>query len=185
MIAKRTEVGYSWTLVSRLADMFENSTKIYGFRDTSYTVLGIEFEENGPQIWYPFSSKYVAIQLSLNTSENFITGCYELAHESVHLLSPLGKRSASVLEEGLATKFAVDYVKSEFGCEQKIGLSSYQEAHDLVSKLLELDEFAIKKLREYEFVISKFTPELLRKHYPELEQYIAEKLCSSFKRNAT
>lgn len=185
MIAKETEVGYSWTLVSCLADMLEKSAEIYGPRDMTYTVLGIEFEENGPQIWYPFSSKYVAIQLSLNASIDLIAGCYELAHESVHLLSPLGERGASVLEEGLATKFSVDYVKSEFGYEKKIVIPSYQEAHNLVSKLLELDEFAIKKLRQHEFVISKFTPGLLIEHYPELDQDVAEKLCSKFTRNAT
>lgn len=185
MVANKIKGGYSWTLVSRFADMLEKSSGIYGPRDTSYTVLRIEFEKNGPLIWYPFSSNYIAIQLSLNASNDFINGCYELAHESVHLLSPLGERGASVLEEGLATKFAVDYVKSEFGVDQKVNLPSYHNAYNLVCKLIALDESAIKKLREHEFVISKFTSELLMEHYPDIGQEVANELCSKFKRNAT
>ena len=165
--------------------MLEKSTEIYGPKDNSYTILGIEFEENGPQIWYPFSSKYIAIQLSYNSMDDMVSGCYELAHESVHLLSPLGNRGASVLEEGLATKFAVDYVQKEFSHQQTINKESYQNAYDLVCKLLEIDEFAIKNLREHEFFISKFTPELLLRLYPALEEETAIKLCSTFVRDAT
>jgi hypothetical protein len=177
--------GYSWTLTSRLADMLEKSKLIYGERDKTYTVLGIEFEENGPQVWFPFSGEYVAIQLSNHSKDDMICGCYELAHESVHLLSPLGKRGANVLEEGLATKFAVDYVLLEFNHAQSISVKSYQLAHDHVCELLKLDEFAIKKLRVVEPVISNFTPDLLLKHYPALDVTVANELCKTFDRNAT
>ncbi|MCJ8348536.1 hypothetical protein [Moritella sp.] len=183
--AYETSVGYSWTLTSRLADMLEKSKLIYGERDKSFTVLGIEFEENGPQVWYPFSSEYIAIQLSNHSKDDMICGCYELAHESVHLLSPLGKRGANVLEEGLATKFAIDYVHQEFNHIQNVSVKSYQLAHDLVCELLKLDEFAIKKLRVDEPVISEFTPNLLLKHYPTLDVAVANELCNTFDRNAT
>ena len=33
----------------------------YGPRDDSYTILGIEFENNAPRIWYPGNCKHIAI----------------------------------------------------------------------------------------------------------------------------
>ena len=55
----------SWTLASRLGDMLDMAEKLFGGRDTSYTLLGTQFTSDGPRIWYRGKHrKHIIIQLS-------------------------------------------------------------------------------------------------------------------------
>lgn len=117
MIAHETDDGYSWTLVSRLGDMLQELERIYGPRDKSYTILGIEFEKNGPQLWYPGNRKDIIIQLSLEAQYDLPMALYQLAHEAVHLLAPTGGSHSTVFEEGFATVFAWDYTMKVTGVD--------------------------------------------------------------------
>ena len=138
---------YAWTLTTRLGDMIAEVEKRYGPRDLSWTVLGIEFTPTGPNLWYPGDRKHIAIQLCSNALQDWGLACYQLAHESVHLLSPTGQKIAPVLEEGLATVFSEDYVWQNF---QRAGLTNgslYVEPAALVRKLLSIAPDAIPRLR--------------------------------------
>ena len=87
--------GYSWSLTSRLGHMLRTAEERFGVRDKDYSVLGIEFGESGPFIWYPGNCKNIAIQLSIGSRASERCALYELAHECIHLLTPTGKGTAN------------------------------------------------------------------------------------------
>lgn len=66
IVAQRlpTNDGYTWTLASRLGHMLQRAEELYGLRDTSYTILGIEFTDGNPQSWWPGNRRNIVIQLS-------------------------------------------------------------------------------------------------------------------------
>jgi hypothetical protein len=176
LIAKPLAEGYTWTLTSRLGDMLNKAEETYGIRNRSFTILGIEFKANNPQIWYPGNCKHVAIQLTPDAATNMMQGCYQLAHECVHLLSPNESSQANILEEGLATFFAHKYVEEEFGNSIKSTIQSYEIARQMVWKLLTIDPYAIKALRAIESTISKITAEQILMLYPSLGATTAQAL---------
>ena len=151
--------GYTWTLPSRLGAFLRKIEEQYGERDKSWTILGIEFENNGPQIWYPGNCKNISIQLAPNALQNEMLACYQLAHEAVHLLAPSGGRRAPLLEEGLATAFSEEIVLKEFNATNVTPSGKYSIAADKVRNLLSIDPNAIKKLREVEPAFFKMTEE--------------------------
>lgn len=53
MIAQQIPNGFSYTLTSKLGDILNNAEILFGPRDYSYTILGIEFYNlPNPQVWY-------------------------------------------------------------------------------------------------------------------------------------
>jgi hypothetical protein len=181
-IATPIEGGFSWTLTTRLGEMLRMAEDEFGERDKSYTILGIEFQESGPQIWYPGNCGNIAIQLSTSAIGNGPRACYQLAHECVHLLSPQGGRSANTLEEGLATVFSGRYVRNSFGVQFKPDLQCYAEAAELAQELLSHNPDAIKILRADEPVISKITRGQIMSSFPSLGEDLATRLCAPFER---
>ena len=85
--------------------------------------------------------------------------CYQLAHEAIHLLAPLGGRNANALEEGLATYFSLWYVNEHLGKNVRCNSPSYLKAYEKVGELFAIDADAIKKLRCIEPYFYKMTPE--------------------------
>ena len=174
--------GYSYTLTSRLGHMLREVQQSYGERDSTYTVLGIEFEASGPQIWYPGNCRHIAIQLTPDTATDMRKGCYQLAHECIHLLSPFGTRGANTLEEGLATFFAQKYIQDNFSFSMPATIQSYETARQLVAELLAIDNDAIKILRRVEPTISKITASQMLACYPSLSTITANALEAPFVR---
>jgi hypothetical protein len=82
---------------------------------------------------------------------------YQAAHEIIHCLSPQGNKCVNVLEEGLATFFAVEYTKENgHGC-WNIDEMKYKYAYDLVDRLLSYNNNLIKELRTIQPKISLIT----------------------------
>ena len=145
--------GYTWTLASRLGAMLIEVEGLYGERDKSWTFVGLEFEENGPQNWFPGNCGNIVIQLNTNAINDEVLAHYQLAHEVVHLLAPSGARGAPVIEEGLATMYSENYLSANYGItdySKFTNLDSYIEAARLVRELLAFDPEAIRKLRDIE-----------------------------------
>jgi hypothetical protein len=182
LIAQPISGGYTWTLTTRLGDMLNKAEDAYGQRDKSFTILGIEFEANAPQIWYPGDCRHIAIQLTPDTATDEIAGCYQLAHECIHLLSPLGHSRANTLEEGLATFFAGKYVEETFGTPMFATIKSYEAARQMVDELLTINTEAIKTLRSSEATISKITAQQMLDLYPSLPATTAYALEAPFGR---
>jgi hypothetical protein len=144
ILASPIKGGFSWTLPSRLGQILSEAESLYGERDKSWTLLGVEFVSNDqPAIWYPFShedKKYLLVQLTKKALEDEQEALLQLSHEAVHLLSPAGGgKNTNVFEEGLATYFSIEYLKKQgFKVDQQILASKkYREAFELVKQVAE------------------------------------------------
>lgn len=184
LIAREIPHGFTWTLSSRLGDMLTYAQEMFGERNKDFTILGIEFSENGPMIWYPKSAKNIVIQLSLGSLEYEKCALYELAHETIHLLAPSGKENANVLEEGLAVYFSWWYVEHVLKVDyRKITKDPfYLKAGILVEELLRrYPEFFLKArsvcsdiFRMDESIIRTFAPDLDPEFYSILPMSFSE-----------
>lgn len=176
-----TEVpGYSWTLASRLGDMLQLAETQFGPCDLSYTILGIEFIASAPKIWFPGDCRHIIIQLGLECIDSMIRACWQLAHESIHLLAPTGTANVNVLEEGLAARFQNVYIQERFAMEPHPHMPGFAEAAALVTELLALDPQIIKTIRQEEPVISHVTASQIRSHYQAVSLELAEALTQRF-----
>lgn len=108
---------------------------------------------------------------------------YQLAHECVHLLSPTGGNNANNLEEGLAAYNAKYFMRTEMGQPfWNATLPSYIKAEQLVTKIMEFDVRAIKRMRELQFNISTISAEIILKISTKINQEEAQFLASKFVR---
>lgn len=174
-----TKDGYTYTLASRLGNMLSMAEQMFGERDRTYTILGTEFYDGVPQLWYPGNCKNIVIQLNKDTLNNEHQAYYQLAHESIHLLSPTGGNHSNVLEEGLATYFSQLYMDTFFPGEGwHANDERYSNACELIKKVLSVDPKIIKKLRKNQPVISKIKKEELLNE--GIEEKLAEELTKKF-----
>ena len=166
---------YKWTLTSRLGQMLQDAECSFGPRDCSYTLLGIEFIENGPQIRYRDNCRQHIIQLSFSAAEDMSQVCYQLAHETIHLLAPTGGKNATNLEEGVACYFAQDYMEKELNepkCKWKPGADEeeYTKALKAVKPLIKENPDSIRKLRKIQPSFADMKPENIKEVFPKLKQ---------------
>ncbi len=140
--------GYTWTLTSRLSDMLYMAEELFGPRDYSYTILGIEFVADGPRIWYPGNRKHIIIQLDPSAAMDMSRACYQMAHETIHLLAPSGGQNANNFEEGVACYFAAYYMAKKLNKPNwQATLPSYKRALELVTPLLNKDIYCVRRIR--------------------------------------
>src|SRR5687767_7615570 len=61
---EQSQCTYTYTLASRLASMLGMAETLFGERDRSYTIVGVEFStDDQPSIWYP-RPRNIIIQLT-------------------------------------------------------------------------------------------------------------------------
>ena len=188
---------WTYTLASRLSDMLYLAEDLFGSRDPSYTPLGIELASNGPRIWYAGdckeNRKHIIIRLNLNVATDMLRACYQLAHETVHLLAPEGVRTqcgiTNNLEEGVATYFSTYYMEKNMN--QEVGYwkptdeeQSYKDVLEKVTPLFEKDRYCIRKLRSEQPEFTKMTTEQISRAFPDLPAEDIKFLLSKFNRNA-
>lgn len=136
-----------WTWTTRLGWLLHRAEALYGPRDKEWTILGIEFGGSIPMVWYPNDyPKAVAVRLSETMKASPASAFSELAHEVVHLLSPIGSASANNFEEGLATAFAEDQCAA-MGVPPATQIASYAGAAAAVRRLLAILPNGVKSLR--------------------------------------
>ena len=190
LLANPTGTGYTWTLTSRVAQALKEAEKHYGKRDKSWTILGVEFTSKGqPQVWYPYSGdneKFIIVQLTQQASCNDKEALFQLSHEVIHLLSPAGGEKTTVLEEGLATYFSIQFVRQQ-GYEisaDYIGSPSYRAAYDAVLSLYESHEDAdklIELLRLEYSTLSQLSKQQIMQVITGIDESLAERLAAKFK----
>ena len=177
--------GYTCTLASRLGDMLYVAEELFGPRDPSYTILGIEFEAHGPQIWYPGCRRHIIIQLSSSAATRISQACYQMAHETVHLLAPSGKRNATNFEEGVACYFAAHYMKKRLNQPSwRPTLPCYERAIEVITPRLDEDIVCVRRLRENQLSFRDMTKELISTEFPNLTPNELRFLTSQFDRNS-
>jgi hypothetical protein len=174
---QRSGGGYTWTLASQLGKMLQLAQSQFGSRDESYTILGIEFIDGQPKIWYPGDCKNIVIQLGKLCLSQPDRACFQLAHETIHLLSPTTGEDVNVLEEGLASHFQVWYMDNHYPPEwprsgfdwTKLDSPYYEKAKMLVERLLGIDPKAIRRLRKQQWRLSQITAEEIQNAYQVLD----------------
>lgn len=98
--------------------------------------------------------------------QNRTDGIFQLSHEVVHLISPIEQdegNEVNYLEEGMACYFSKVITERETDdkdfCDQAIHqFPKYQKALILYNELREIDEDAVRKLREVCPIIAKIKP---------------------------
>ena len=171
---------FAQELRRRQLDMLNMAEDFFSPRDQSYTILSIEFRDDGPYIWYPEigdgQEKYITIMLSTSAAQKMSQACFQMAHETVHLLAPVRIEDATNLEEGVACYFSLYYMEKELN-EPKwnyTGMKSYARVLELVRPRLEEDRYCIRRLRERQPSFRDISKEELRKEFPELTE---EEVC--------
>lgn len=177
--------GYTWTLASLLGNMLHIAEELFGQRDPSYTILGIEIGSNIPHIWYPGDRKYIVIQLGPSAATNMMEACYQMAHETVHLLAPTGRQNANNFEEGVACYFADLYMREALrNPYPPPSLPSYRAAFELVKPLLDTDRYSVRRLRDQNPSFSKISGKQINIAFPNLTSENVNFLISKFNRNS-
>ena len=156
--------SYEQTLMQELLSIFKEAELLFGPRDTAYQLSVPRITDCASSRTYFFRPLRIArIYLSRESRTKPWLASTELAHEAVHVLSPLPLGSGlTILEEGLAEWFAQRYVSRIHGLEFERGSNAKADAVVLaVSTLLAKNEFVIKDLRTRQPVISKINEKLL------------------------
>ena len=175
---------YKSKLVSRLIDMVHIAKKLFGPRDLSYTIVDIEFMTDVPRIRYP-ENYHIIIRLTQSASTNMSRACYQMAHETVHLLAPTGCNDSTNFEEGIACYFAADCMKEQFNepCWSP-GIPSYECALAVIKPRLDEDIYCIRRLREHHPSFQDITKEEISKEFPKLTSEDVDFLMSKFARDS-
>lgn len=183
---------WTWTLPLRLSNMLYLAEDLFGPRDRSYTPAGIGFVSGIPHVFFPGETKqnrkHITIRLGLEAATDTPQAYYQLAHETVHLLSPEGMRAkcgvTNNLEEGVATYYASYYMKMEMGQPNwHSTLPSYQKAFEKVAPLLDKDKYCIRDLRTVQPEFTKITEEQISNAFPDLSAKDIKYLLCDFKRD--
>lgn len=157
--------GFSFTLTTYALEFLKEAETLYGDRTKDFVYGGIEFNETGPRIWFPYN-RYTVIQLTPDTANDLSKGIFQLSHEVVHLLSPLGKNETNVLEEGLATYFSKITTDKHFPGDYAInGITptNYLAPFEFVRELLAFNPNSIKELRKIQPLIGLISKEDFKK----------------------
>ena len=196
ILAHTIKGGHSWTLTTRLGYFLQKAEKEFGLRDKRWTILGVEFAAEGPpNIWYPFSSRkningeplnFITIQLTKSSANDKKKALFQLAHETIHLLSPNSpKHKSTVLEEGLAAYFSI-HALADTGVKinaQYIASKRYSQAYILVYQLYKLHPDAgarFKALRAKGHTFSDISKQELMLSFPKLDDKLANLLSQRF-----
>ena len=178
---------YAQQLRRHLANMLELAEDLFGRRDRWYRCVGIEFHDANPQLRYLSRPNgdgvNIIIRLSQSAAKNMSQTCFEMAHETVHLLAPTGSQNATNLQEGVACFFSMYYMKTILNepkwCYTK---ESQRRVLELVTPQLEENRYCIKELRRRQRWFQRMRKEDIREVIPKLTEEDVCFLTSEFVR---
>ena len=174
--------SHEQTLMQELLRIFKEAEFLYGPRDTSFQLSIPRFSECASSRTLVFGPLRISrIFLSRDSRTKPWLASLELAHEAIHVVSPVTfPTSLTILEEGLAEYFAQEYVKRvhrmSFDNDSHPKTKAVMEA---VSTLLAKNKFVIKELRARQPVISRIDERLLVE-VAGIERSQAKFLCTDF-----
>lgn len=186
-----TSCTYRWTLTSRLGQALDMAEDLFGPRDRSATLLGIDFTTDPqPSHWYPGGAgpgKNIIVLLTAGAAADEDRALYQLAHESFHLLSTNLFGTATNLEEGLATWYSLWYM-ARIGRPlpaDYIDLPKYRHAYDNVQALARLYPDMPASIKRYRAqspprAASAMSYEEFRAIFPDAPTQLAEDLTARF-----
>jgi len=151
-------------LMQELLRIFQEAEVLFGPRDASFQLSVPRITECASSRSYIFRPlRMTRIYLSREAKVKPWVASLELAHEAVHVLSPVGfGGGVTILEEGLAEWFAQRYADRVHGLTFDRGANPKADAvMQAVSNLLAKNKFVIRDLRTRQPVISKIDEKLL------------------------
>lgn len=175
--------SYEQTLMQELLRIFKEAELLFGPRDASFQLSLPRITECTTSRSFIFRPLRIArIYLSRNSRNKPWVASVELAHEAIHVLSPVALGGKlTILEEGLAEWFAQRYVNRVHEMVFERGADSRADAvMRSVSTLLARNQFVIKDLRTRQPVISKIDEKLLVE-VAGIDLSHAKFLCTDFK----
>ena len=178
-----TDRSYEQTLMQELLKIFNEAELVLGPRDASFQLSVPRITECATSRSYIFRPlRTTRIYLSRDSRTKPWLASLELAHEAIHVLSPVAFGGGpTILEEGLAEWFAQRYVGRLHGLSFERGTNPKADAVlEAVSKLLAKNESVIKNLRARQPVISSIDEKLLVE-VAGIELSQAKFLCTDFK----
>lgn len=179
VVARPITGGFTWTLASRLGQMLRKAENQFGPRDKSFTIVGIEFRDGVPRVWFPGNCGHVVVQLGLTAMQDPNRAIFQLAHECVHLLDP-ASGTTNNLEEGVATHFSLEFMQSQLGVSYQTGDPKYDNACSLVRSLLAVRNDVVKELRRLHGPLRGITAQQISAVCSGLNSSIAQHLASPF-----
>jgi hypothetical protein len=150
----------------------------FGERDLNYTLLGIEFCADGPRTWF-YNDRQLSIRLTLSAMSHPQQAVFQLAHEAVHLLDPSTLGRASVFEEGIATMFQLQYVKTIYPSYDSFD-RRYNGAADRARHALGMTRTFVRDLRGQGTKLSEISTDQFLAACPNLARSEADILCTKF-----
>lgn len=164
------------SLARQMSEIMTEVTSLFGPRDERFLFIGWEFIGERPQIFFPSSGeRHVLIRLSMKASEFWNTAIHELAHECVHLLSPV-VGAANNLEEGVATWYADRFYRHTTSRDPGPISDRYRGAYDAVVELFARSPHGpetIRELRTAQSSFSQMDASLLLRIVPNLDPVLA------------
>lgn len=179
IVARPITGGFSWTLASRLGQLLLRAEAQFGARDKSFSILGVEFQDATPKIWFPGNCGHVVVQLSLAAMQDPTRALFQLAHECVHLLDPAGGRTNN-LEEGVATHYALEFAKTELGVAYSTGDQKYDRVCILARQMLSIRSDSVRELRRLCGPLRSITAANILEVCPGIALGFAQDLASPF-----
>ena len=192
--ARISDDTYSLTLAQLTSVFIAELERLLGPRDPNFTYVGLEFDttpDAKPHIWFlktdhpdhetDQNPTHITIRLTANAQTDANLAIWQLAHECVHLIDPWNAkregRQSNYLEEGLATWYQNTIIQNIPN-----NLPQYAEAKSLVTPHMPQLAATIKHLRtEHNLRINAIdTPDLLLRHYPDMDTKAADRLCERF-----
>jgi len=177
------ERSHEQTLMQELLRIFKEAELLFGPRDATYQLSLPRLTECASSRTYIVRPLRIArIYLSRDSRIKPWLASLELAHEAIHVLSPITFNSSlTILEEGLAEYFAQRYVSRVHDVSFERGANPKADAvMQAVSTLLARNELVIKNLRTRQPVISKIDEKLLVE-VAGIDRSQAKFLCRDFK----
>lgn len=176
------------SLTRRLGTLLEKAEALFGPRDKTFTLLGIEFHEGPNRLNYPNVERdQIVIELSMEATRNRDQALFQLAHETVHILAPVNVGATTVLEEGLATYFSLtapDFANPSYAQRSEESLTGkfqpYRDALDDVRALLFMDPTVVSRIRQTNELFGSITVRRLREAAPHCPTEVATRLARTF-----
>jgi len=159
--------------------------RVYLRRDESIAFAGISFDPNGPHLRFSPMKDVVWIELSPTTLQFPDQALYQIAHEVIHLLSPVLEPPANMLEEGLATHFSLYGPTFSSPIYRELALDhievdpaakNYRDALHSYLALVRLDPRAILFLRSQRAHFGNMDADFIMSIMPQVPRELADRL---------
>ena len=189
LTSRLSDGGYTCTSLSnRLGQSLQLAEKLFGPRNPSYTILGVDFStmDHPSQIYVGTDHRQVIVLLTQKSAHDEMNALYTLGHETFHLLSP-GATTGTFLEEGLAVFLSECFmasIKQPFS-RDRIGAGTYLEAYDDVCALLLCCRDMKEKISEFRIEpefrqITSMTDEEFQRLFPLAPHQLRARLLRKF-----